>query len=105
MPRVIFSRIFKKPPAFKLEEIEDLPASVDWAEEGKVNPTIPAQGGCGGCWTFAATATVESALAIATGEDPISLSEQTMLDCTPNPDQCGGTSCVEKIMALMAFSP
>ena len=73
-----------------MDDVSTLPAEVDWEEEGKVNPTIPQQGGCGSCWTFAATAVIESHLAIATGEDPISLSEQNVLQCTPNPDQCGG---------------
>ena len=73
-----------------MEDVASLPKSVDWSEEGKVNPIIPQQGGCGSCWTFAATAAIESHFYIASGEEPISLSEQNILDCTPNPDQCGG---------------
>ena len=70
--------------------MSSLPAEIDWEGEGKVNPTVPNQGGCGSCWSFAATAAIESHLAIATGDDPVSLSEQNVLQCTPNPDQCGG---------------
>ncbi|KAL3794827.1 hypothetical protein ACHAW5_004349, partial [Stephanodiscus triporus] len=81
---------YSKPPDFEMDDVSALPAEVDWEEEGKVNPTIPQQGGCGSCWSFAATAVIESHLAIATGEDPVSLSEQNVLQCTPNPDQCGG---------------
>jgi len=81
---------YSQPPDFQMEKVEALPESMDWEKEGKVNPAIPNQGGCGSCWTFAATAAVESHLAIATGEPPATLSEQNMLQCTPNPDQCGG---------------
>ena len=73
-----------------MEVVSKLPKEVDWFKKGKVNPKIPQQGGCGSCWTFAATGALEAHLAIATGDDPVSLSEQNLLDCTPNPDECGG---------------
>ena len=72
-----------------MEEVSALPDSVDWSAEGKVS-NAPNQGGCGSCWSFAATAAIESHLAIATGEKPFELSEQDMLQCSPNPDHCGG---------------
>jgi len=82
---------YSEPPEFEMEEVGELPESVDWAADGKVNPTVPNQDFCGSCWTFAATAAIESHLAIAHGGAPfVALSEQTMLDCTPDPDQCGG---------------
>ena len=73
-----------------MDDVSSLPAEIDWAAEGKVNPTVPNQGGCGSCWSFASTATIESHYAIATGEAVPSLSEQDMLQCTPNKDDCGG---------------
>lgn len=69
--------------------IADLPSSVDWREKGIVSP-VKDQGQCGSCWTFATAETLESHWASATGNLAI-LSEQQILDCTPNPDQCGGT--------------
>lgn len=80
---------YSKPPDFEMEDVSALPESVDWDAKGKVNKA-PQQGGCGSCWSFASTGTIESHLAIAMDEDPISLSEQNMLQCTPNPDHCGG---------------
>lgn len=80
----------KKPPEFHMDDVSNLPIEVDWAKEGKVNPIIPNQGGCGSCWSFAATAAIESNLAIVTGEEPTSLSVTSMLLCTPDPDECGG---------------
>lgn len=73
-----------------MDEVASLPEEMDWTKEGKVNPTIPHQGGCGSCWSFAATGVIESHLSIATGEEPFTLSEQNVLQCSPNPDQCGG---------------
>ena len=78
------------PPAFNVEEVSSLPPSKDWSEEGVVNPIIPMQGPCGSCWSFAATGTIEAHLAIATGEEPMSLSEMNLLQCSPNPEECGG---------------
>jgi len=82
---------YSKPPDIQMDDVSSLPTEMDWAKEGKINPIIPNQGGCGSCWTFAATGVIESHLAIATGECPVSLSEQNILQCSPNPDHCGGT--------------
>eukprot|EP00804_Cyclotella_cryptica_P027237 CCRYP_014367-RC/>CCRYP_014367-RC protein AED:0.13 eAED:0.13 QI:57/0.85/0.75/1/0.85/0.75/8/132/854 len=92
---------YSKPPQFEMEEVADLPESVDWSE--KINPA-PAQGGCGDCWAFAATACVESQLAIATGEDPVKLSETNMFECSPNPQQCGGTGKCEGSTAELGWN-
>jgi hypothetical protein len=85
---VLYSpRYLEEPPEFEMEEVSDLPDSVNWSD--KINPA-PNQGDCGACWAFAATACIESQLAIATGEDPVKLSETNMLECAPNPQHCGG---------------
>jgi cathepsin L len=69
---------------------KDLPPTVDWRTKGVVTP-VKNQGSCGSCWAFAATETIESIIAIKTGQPPMILSEQNMVSCTPNPQQCGGT--------------
>ncbi|KAL7466791.1 hypothetical protein ACHAXS_007071 [Conticribra weissflogii] len=73
-----------------MDDVSNLPESKDWAEEGFVNPIVSQQGGCGSCWTFAAIGAIEAHLAIATGEPPMSLSEQNLLNCSPDPMHCGG---------------
>jgi len=73
----------------KPEVLSTLPATVDWREKGVIT-AVKDQGDCGSCWTFGTAETVESHFAIATGS-LMDLSEQQILDCTPNPDQCGGT--------------
>jgi len=49
------------------------------------------QGGCGSCWAFSAVETLESHLALASKETAPVLSEQQIVSCMPNPQQCGGT--------------
>lgn len=53
---------------------------VDWVARGNVGP-IKSQGGCGSCYAFSATTNFEAMLSIATGEPPIRVSEQHMVDC------------------------
>jgi len=58
----------------------DIPAKVDWRDEGAVLP-IKNQGHCGSCWAFAAVATLEGAHKISSGE-LTDLSEQQLVDCS-----------------------
>jgi cathepsin F len=69
-------------------EGDEYPDFFDWRDKGMVTP-VKAQGQCGSCWAFAATATVESAFAIATGELR-NLSEQELLDCNLSNNGCNG---------------
>jgi len=62
---------------------------VDWRMKNVVT-AVKDQGQCGSCWTFGTAETIESHYAIKHGNLPV-LSEQQILDCTPNPQQCGGT--------------
>ena len=70
-------------------KLEDLPTEIDWRTKGAVTPTKN-QGGCGSCWAFSATESVESAVFRATGHLPV-LAPQEFVDCIPNPNSCGGT--------------
>jgi len=72
-----------------LVERAELPPSVDWRTKGVITP-VKDQGGCGSCWCFGTTESIESFWALAGNPLPV-LSEQQSLDCTPNPDDCGGT--------------
>jgi cathepsin L len=80
----------------------DLPDSVDWREKGVVTPAKN-QGGCGSCWAFSATETVESNVAINTGK-LLKLAPQEYVSCAPNPDQCGGTGGCEGSTQWLAFN-
>jgi len=80
-----------------------LPDSVDWrtVKPAVVSP-VKDQGSCGSCWAFATAETVESSLAIATGNLSI-LSPQNVVSCTPNPDHCGGTGGCNGAIAELGF--
>jgi len=77
------------PKDFKLKAASELPTNVDWRTSGIVS-TVKDQGHCGSCWAFAATATIESHVAKATGL-LFDLSPEQIAMCSPNPDSCGGT--------------
>ena len=51
---------------------------------------------------YTAAETIESQLAISSGKLVV-LSEQAILDCTPNPEQCGGTGGCGGGTAELAF--
>ena len=70
-----------------------VPQSLDWRTKGVVTP-VKTQGHCGSCWAFSAVETIESALALATGEAPIPLSVEQILVCcrTMHHSQC--SSCM-----------
>ncbi|VDO23296.1 unnamed protein product [Haemonchus placei] len=72
----------------KPERAVPAPDFFDWRARNVVSP-VKAQGNCGSCWAFAATATVEAAWAIAHGEMR-TLSEQTLLDCDFDDNACDG---------------
>jgi len=67
----------------------DLPDLVDWRDKGIITP-VKDQGNCGSCWTFGTAETIESFWALKYGSI-MEFSEQQILDCTPNPNDCGGT--------------
>jgi len=66
----------------------ELPAVVDWRQHDIIT-AVKDQGQCGSCWTFGTAETIESYYANKTGRLS-DLSEQQILDCTPNPQHCGG---------------
>ncbi|XP_050516835.1 trophozoite cysteine proteinase-like [Diabrotica virgifera virgifera] len=67
---------------YEADPNEPLPASVDWREKGAVLP-VRYQGGCGACWAFSVTGTLEGQVAIHKKQN-ISLSPQDLIDCTRN---------------------
>jgi len=78
------------------------PTSIDWREKNAVTP-VKNQGGCGSCWAFSATETVESAYAVASGK-LLTLAPQTYVNCVKNPKQCGGTGGCEGATMELAFN-
>ncbi|HSR10238.1 MAG TPA: C1 family peptidase, partial [Thermodesulfobacteriota bacterium] len=61
------------------------PAELDWRNNGGSYVTgIRDQGSCGGCWSFATTATLESVTLMAnrTPNTDLDLSEQVLISCS-----------------------
>jgi len=85
----------------KLESTGPNPDSIDWREKNVVT-AVKNQGGCGSCWAFSATETVESAYAIATGK-LLTLAPQTYVNCVKNPKSCGGTGGCSGATMELAF--
>jgi len=89
-------------PIVKLESTGANPPSLDWRDK-KVVTAVKNQGGCGSCWAFSATETVESAYAIASGK-LLTLAPQTYVNCVKNPNKCGGTGGCEGATMELAFN-
>uniref|UniRef100_A0A7S1Q9J2 Uncharacterized protein n=1 Tax=Neobodo designis TaxID=312471 RepID=A0A7S1Q9J2_NEODS len=80
-----------------------LPKFVDWRTANPpVLTAVKDQGQCGSCWAHAATESIESHVAIATGELYV-LSQQQITSCTPNPQECGGSGGCNGAIAELAF--
>ncbi|EGD80812.1 hypothetical protein PTSG_11722 [Salpingoeca rosetta] len=91
------------PPDFKSNvDLESLPDSVDWRTKHVVT-TVKDQGQCGSCWSFASAETLESQVAVNKGYLEV-LSEQNILDCTPNPQECGGFGGCQGGTAELAYA-
>jgi cathepsin L len=86
-----------------------LPTSVDWRRRsstsgssvGVVTP-VKNQGRCGSCWAFAATAALESHIALATGKLFV-FSVQEFVSCVPNIRHCGGGGGCSGSTAELAY--
>jgi C1A family cysteine protease len=63
---------------------------IDWTTQGAVNP-VQNQGQCGGCWAFAATASLEASYFNTQGK-LLKFSEQASVDCDRGNNGCGGGS-------------
>lgn len=59
-----------------------LPFSIDWREKDIIT-NVKNQGGCGSCWSFSATGSIEAIHAIKTGK-LLNISEQQLVDCSSN---------------------
>jgi cathepsin L len=71
-------------------DVSALPSSVNWTAAGAVT-SVKNQEQCGGCWAFAAAASLEGYNYLANGK-LIDLSEQQLIDCVSNCEGCNGCS-------------
>jgi len=82
--------------------VPNAPINIDWRTKGVIT-AVKDQGMCGSCWSFATAETLESYWALAK-KPLVVLSEQQILDCTPNPNDCGGTGGCEGGTVELAYA-
>lgn len=81
-------RVFRDRVSDFASLVEQLPASFNWKTEGMVTPARDQQG-CGSCWAFASTGTLESKL-LMKGKPAYNLSEQQQISCNTLMSGCSG---------------
>lgn len=76
-----------------LNEPAPVPDSVDWTlVDGRVSE-VKNQGSCGSCWAFATTGLLEGQVGPKLNRSLVSLSEQSLVDCSTSNHGCkGGTA-------------
>ena len=80
-----------------------LPTTFDWRDRRpSVLTAVKDQGQCGSCWAFASTETIESHVALNTGE-LVELAPQHLVACAANVYDCGGTGGCGGSIAELAF--
>lgn len=95
---------YAKPERMHLRDNRPLPPSKDWRlAVPPILTTVKDQGQCGSCYAHAATQTIETAWAQATG-DLFVLSQQQVASCTYNPDDCGGSGGCEGGIAELCIT-
>lgn len=67
-------------------------------------PGIRQQGSCGSCWAISAVEAVESQLQQQGGDPSVRVSAQALVDCTPNPQHCGGTGGCDGATGELAYA-
>jgi len=78
-----------------------LPASFSWGHLRALQ-TATNQGRCGSCWAITAETTVRSHAEIRRLQLP-SISVDELVDCTPNPNHCGGFGGCKGATSELAF--
>lgn len=78
-----------------------LAASMDWRQKLNVSVGVKDQGNCGSCWAVAAAGSLEAHAELSGFSQPISYEQ--IVDCTPNPNECGGKGGCDGSTPELAF--
>lgn len=72
----------------RTSSLAGLPTQFTWANKLQATREIEDQGGCGSCWAFAASTVLRAHSELF--QTDRHFSQQQIVSCTPNPQQCGG---------------
>ncbi|CAE8728244.1 unnamed protein product [Polarella glacialis] len=78
-------------------------STVDWRSNLTSSKFLREQGACGSCWAVAAVGALEMHAEIASKQPARKLSFKQLVDCTPNPQHCGGAGGCQGATAELAF--
>lgn len=98
----------KAPSSFlevtKVVRKEKLADAMDWGSQGLQSGEFHRnQGACGSCWAVAAVGAIEMHAELQHPGNATLLSAEQMIDCTPNPQHCGGSGGCHGATAELAF--
>lgn len=83
---------------------QKLADAMDWGTHGLQSGEFHRnQGACGSCWAVAAVGAIEMHTELQHPGNATKLSAEQMIDCTPNPQNCGGTGGCHGATAELAF--
>lgn len=83
-------------------DVSSLARTVDWTSKMNVSNFVHDQGACGSCWAHAAVAALEAHAELTHGSTSL-LAVQEIIDCTANPQHCGGTGGCHGATVELAF--
>eukprot|EP00930_Biecheleria_cincta_P102048 TRINITY_DN93715_c0_g1_i1.p1 TRINITY_DN93715_c0_g1~~TRINITY_DN93715_c0_g1_i1.p1 ORF type:complete len:415 (-),score=76.33 TRINITY_DN93715_c0_g1_i1:184-1428(-) len=81
-------------------------SSMDWRDSLTSTNFVKDQGSCGSCWAVAAVGALEVHAEIASAKDKAvirNVSFKQVVDCTPNPNHCGGDGGCTGATSELAF--
>lgn len=79
----------KNPSYSFLQERKFFPKEKSWEGLAVAHRPVPNQGHCGSCWAISSAKVLEAHVEIHTGQAR-TFSAQQMVECVPNPRECGG---------------
>lgn len=91
----------RAPKLAKENKTSHLAESFSW---DTLNLPIVDQGSCGSCWAISASEALEAQLQKNGQSANIKVSAQALVDCTPNPNHCGGKGGCDGATGELAYS-
>lgn len=99
---ISLSNLSGPPKTASVRTLPSLPADHSWKGKLKSMDHVRDQGSCGSCWAVG-TATVLSAHSELFGDYKGELSPQQIVECAPNPYECGGSGGCDGSTAELAM--